>query len=117
MFADYKVSAVYVSNIYIAKVDILIDVTNVSIAKVCLIECKGVLKYLGVLFFKKNKASYFLQFVTFLLTDVKKSKHLYADWIIYSTFVVKKVCNILIDRLERLQQHSFCGCVFLRCIV
>ena len=34
MFADYKVSAVYVSNIYIAKVDILIDVTNVYVAKV-----------------------------------------------------------------------------------
>ena len=56
----------------------------------------------------------FLHFVIFLLTDVKISMLLHADWIISSTFVVKKVCNILIDRFERLQQHSLYGCVFLR---
>ena len=37
--------------LYYAKVDILIEETNVSVAKVCLVRCKGVLKCCSVLFF------------------------------------------------------------------
>jgi hypothetical protein len=83
-----KNGTIHLRTLYYAKVDILIEETNLSEAKVCPSRCKGVLKCCRPQFFVLF-CGISLQNVTFLLTDVKFSMHLRADWILNSIFVVK----------------------------
>ena len=83
-----KNGTIHLCILYYAKVDILIEETNVSEAKVCPSRCKGVLNCCHARFLMLF-GGVSLQNVTFLLTDVKFSMLLRVDWILNSIFVVK----------------------------